>query len=94
MNDHTTCIDKNINKIMLYNWHYDLFITDDNKLYRMNDGIFVRFRFQYDFWRDVGKPKYVTNIVNTLIELFLFPLDVCNIVYCKLINTYHTGYFM
>jgi len=76
----------NIYSITHYIQHYGVFINKDFASFRYCGGEIIRHKFSYDYWRDTEKPENIEKIIFTLIEIDLFPLDVCNIIYGQLIN--------
>jgi len=67
--------------IIMYNYEYDVFISDKMLLYKMIGDCFVKFMFEYDFWRDGDKPQHMQDIIDVFIELDLFPIEIYNVVY-------------
>jgi len=76
---------ENYPKVRLYNCQYDVFVNDRLETFKIINNKFVRFRFEYDLLRDVNKPYVVQCILDVLIELDLFPIELCNVVYQQLI---------
>jgi len=68
--------------IRLYNRYYDLFLDTKEKLYRFVDNRFIK--FEYDLLRDSDKPQHVQDIMDVIMMLYLFPIEICNVVYQQL----------
>jgi len=74
----------NIFRVQVYSVYYGVFVDKDMKLYRICCGRLVRHKLDYDLWHDNDKPDDIVLIINILIELCLFPVEICNVVYCEL----------
>jgi len=74
------CID-NMYQVCTYNTYHNAFIDNGMRLYKLSGNQLVRYNLVYDYWWDVEIPNYVNEIIQTLIELELFPHDIINVVY-------------
>jgi len=78
--DHVVWI-KNRIGITIYNQYHDIFLNNKGHMFQIINYVIVPFCFQYDIWRDVDPPVMIINCIDVLIELELFPAEICNIVY-------------
>jgi len=77
---------KSNNRIIGYSNLYKVFIDKNNELFRIQDNRFVRYKLKYDYWRDVGIPYDICEIIQIMIGFELFPLDVINEIYCQIVK--------
>jgi len=77
---------KNKFDIQFYNHFYDIFIDQKLKMYKIVDNKFERFNFEYDLLRDNDQPKYLHYVIDVFLDLFLFPIEICNVIYQQLIT--------
>jgi len=85
--DENVKIVDNVFNIKFYNRCYDVFISDETKMFKLIDDHFVLYCFQYDLWRDTDKPNVVQDIVDALIECDLFPPEIYNVIYQQIIKS-------
>jgi len=71
--------------INFYSISYDIFMDNKMIIYKLIDNDFIRFRFEYDIWRDDDKPEYIQYVIDVLMDCDLFPNEILNIVYQQLI---------
>jgi len=71
--------------IIFYNSHYDVFVNNRLKLYKLTNNAIVRFKFGYDLWHDIDKPEYIQYVIDVLLDCILFPVEICNVVYQQLV---------
>jgi len=74
----------NVQCIQVYSAYYNVFIDRDMKLYRIFRGKLLYHKLDYDFWHDTDKPKNIETVIDILVEMHLFPPEICNIIYSEL----------
>jgi len=79
-NGHITII-KNHFKVQIYSNYYDVFIDCKFRKFRICDGKLTPYKFNYDYWRDFDKPEIIQFMIDMLIDLDLFPLEIYNELY-------------
>jgi len=72
--------------IEAYNKYNDLFVDSNLGLYKIRNGKLMRFRFEYDIWRDIDKPEQIHIIIATIMDLDMFPNEIYNIIYQCLVE--------
>jgi len=77
---------KNYYHIEVYSHHFGVFIDRYMRTFKIIDGKLVRHKLKCDYWCDDDRPDNVIVIVNVLMELYLFPIEICGIIYCELVN--------
>jgi len=76
----------NIHGTMAYNSHHDVFIDQQLKMYRLTHNGLVRYHIEYDYWTETCIPEKIETIIETLIELELFPNDLVNDIYQHIVK--------
>jgi len=83
------CIIKvEITGILGYSSTYDLFVDSKYDTYKMENNVMIKCKPKYDYWRDMDIPNMIQTIIDTIIDLDLFPLDLINDVYISIIFNY------
>jgi len=85
INNGNVIVIENKYHVKVYSHYYKVFVNSELLTFRIVNCCLVPFVFTYDFWYDDDKPEYVNNIIDVLIELDLFPIELCNLVYPHLI---------
>jgi len=68
-----------------YSTTYRVFVNEYHQLFRIVNGKFRRWIMRYDFWRDEGIPQVIHDVIETLIELDMFPSELIDEIYHQLI---------
>jgi len=77
------CIDNSYG-IEVYNSRYNVFVNNKFQLFRIVNGKLVRYVHQYDLWNDSEYiPDVLVIVLDVLVDLELFPNEICNIIYCQ-----------
>jgi len=70
--------------VQVYSTYYGIFVNRDLRLFKIRNNKLVSCKLEYDFWRDSVQPDEIIWIIDILMELCLFPLEICNVIYCGL----------
>jgi len=73
--------------IIGYSSTYDSFVDSKHNIHKLRDNYtLVKYKFKYDYWCDTEIPIQIQTIVQTIIDLDLFPLDLVNEIYAIIVQ--------
>jgi len=81
--DRNNCVSclNNLTSKLIYNYKHNVFIDDNCRFFRVEDGLMTSCVLRFDFWADSDVPDHIRIVVIVLIELYLFPNEICNEIY-------------